>query len=165
MTAKSVPQVVLNAQELINMNVLNVYQALCTITSHQLNNIVEWISAKEGIKKKVVTSVSPAEIYRLIMKKLLLASVIKGITNKQIMSVVSVQQVVQCVMIVIDLTAFSVHLKMYFIIYQRLYIIVEYPFVRLGIKKKAKSAIHAIPYNKFIIQTRIRVTVSQVITS
>ena len=116
MTVSSVPQVVLNVQELINMNVLNVYQALCTITSHLFNNTVEQTLAKEDIKRKMETTVTPAEIYRLIMRKLRSASVIKDITSKQIMNVMRVQTVVQYVLIVIDLTAFSVHLKMYFII-------------------------------------------------
>ena len=101
---------------MINIIVISAHQDMCTTISHQLNNSVEWINAKQIIKKKVVTNVSPAEISQLIMKKLLTAIVMKVTTNKRIMNAELVLKVVLFVLIMANLAVLLVILRTFSII-------------------------------------------------
>ena len=66
---------------MINTIVVNAYQTLCITISHQLNNTVEWVNAKQDTKKRTMTSAIPARNYKLITQPPLHVTVMKDTIN------------------------------------------------------------------------------------
>lgn len=98
------------------------------------------------------------------MKQRQLVNALKVIICKEIWNVLLVLQDVDNAIIVINLAVQNVSLIMYSIILQRLKNIVVQIHVKIIIKKKAKSAIHAI-HNRYTIQQQVLVTAWRDFTS